>query len=81
MRTDYGPHPVPIVDNEVGTINFQPDQSNDESIVPTVKATLTIATTGSVGTTGSTSTGAGTGTGSAGGGGRVRQPADGPTRG
>src|SRR5262249_54430288 len=45
-------HTATIEDNEVGTINFQADQSNDESVSPTGKATLTIATTGTVGATG-----------------------------
>ena len=32
-------HTATIEDNEVGTINFQANQSNDESVSPTVKAT------------------------------------------
>ena len=42
-----------ILDNETGTISFQADQSNDESVSPTVKAVLTItASAGSTGTIG-----------------------------
>src|SRR5439155_280486 len=40
-------HTATIEDNEVGTINFQADQSNAERVSPTVTATLTITRTGS----------------------------------
>src|SRR5438034_978159 len=44
-------HTATIEDNEVGTINFQANQSNDESVSPTVKATLSISSTGSAAAT------------------------------
>ncbi|MDA1013624.1 MAG: hypothetical protein O3A00_04120 [Planctomycetota bacterium] len=40
-------HTATIEDNETGTIDFQPDQSNVESIDPTMNATLSITGIGS----------------------------------
>ncbi|MFO0804296.1 MAG: Calx-beta domain-containing protein [Gemmataceae bacterium] len=45
-------HTATITDNETGVINFQADQANDESVSPTVRATLTITTIGTVGPVG-----------------------------
>jgi hypothetical protein len=45
-------HTAFITDDEAGVINFQADQTNAESVSPTVRATLTITTVGAVGPVG-----------------------------
>src|SRR5947207_2486004 len=52
MKNKNATHSGMIEDNEMGTINFQTDQSMSESVSPSLNATLAISTAGSVGTTG-----------------------------